>query len=241
GEFERLTWFQRNTIAKLLKHAVHLTTVSDYLAKKIRDRFQTTEYTVIPNLVQMDVFRPVERPQGNIFNFVHVSTLSPQKNAGDLIEACGLLKQRSVRFLLHVVGPEHPEYRNMIREKGLDTTILFHPEMPQLQLAELVAASDALILYSNYETFGCVIVEANACGLPVIVSDFPVFYENVEEGVTGIHVPLHQPAALAEVMTRLMRVGGFNRETIISITRRRYSAEVVGEQFGSVYRRFAKH
>ncbi len=89
--------------------------------------------------------------------------------------------------------------------------------------------SNALILYSRYETFGCVIIEANACGKPVIVSDIPVFHENVADGLTGVFVEPDNPGLLAEKML-LMATGHYLFDS--DLIRRRaidhYSFEKVG-------------
>lgn len=241
GEFGQLSYFQRKTIAAVLRHAVHVTTVSDYLAKKMRERFVFKEYTVIPNLVNQHLFRLREGHGDSITRFIHISTLSAQKNIDEMLDACAILQSGGDAFQLLVVGPEDPGFRRKLAERQLQDRVECCGEMQQVQLSKLLAACDALILYSNYETFGCVIVEANACGVPVIVSDHPVFFENVEEGVTGFRVPLRQPAALAACMRKIINnAHSFDKDHIRSITEERYSFEVVGKQFAEVYLRWAK-
>jgi glycosyltransferase involved in cell wall biosynthesis len=240
-EFQSLSAFQRKTIGAVLRYASHVTTVSEYLAMQMRKRFAFTSYTVIPNLVDTSVFYPTENSRPAIITFIHISTLSFQKNFDEILQACLLLKRSTTGFRLIVFAPSHPEYSQKVSEWGLNDVVHFKKEMPQQQLSKEMADADALLLYSNYETFGCVIVEANACGVPVIVSDFPVFNENVEEGITGFKVPLHDPPALADCMMKIInKQHRFNRETIINITRKNYSSEVIGKQFADAYNRYAK-
>lgn len=240
GEFESLTFFQRKTIQKIFRHAVHVTTVSAYLADKIKERFFYSDYTVIPNLVDTSVFRPAVKQRGGITKFIHISTLSSQKNFDEILQACTELKKTSSDFLLSVIAPSN-KYEQEVNELGLSENIVFKKEIPQVTLSKLVADSDALILYSNYETFGCVIVEANACGVPVIASDYPVFNENVMDHITGFKAPLHQPEALADRMLKIInKQHSFDKQQIISLTKEKYSFEVVGKQFAEVYKRYAK-
>jgi glycosyltransferase involved in cell wall biosynthesis len=240
GEFEKLSAFQRKTLKNVLAHAIHVTTVSAYLAQKIRERFPYKDHIVIPNLVDTGIFKPSVQDHSTT-TFIHISTLSAQKNFDEMIAACIQLHQQALDYRLVVIGPHHPQYREKIIDAGLEEQIVFKTEVPQQQLAAYVAAADALVLYSNYETFGCVIVEANACGVPVIVSDFPVFNENVIEGVTGLKAPLHDPAALADRMRKIInKEHVFDKEQIIRVTKEKYSAEVVGKQFAAVYEQFAK-
>jgi glycosyltransferase involved in cell wall biosynthesis len=239
-EFEKLGGFQKRQLKKIFNAAVHVTTVSEYLSAQIRKRFPHQSHSVIPNLVDMSVFVPREYHE-TIATFIHVSTLSSQKNFDEIIQACTILKSGGNRFQLVVVAPVNDFYRGRVQALGLENEIIFEHEVPQDALSGLIAVADALILYSNYETFGCVIVEANACGVPVIVSDFPVFNENVQEGVTGFKVPLHNPAALAGRMLKIInRDHSFDKAAIVRITRDKYAFEVVGKQFASLYERYAK-
>ena len=108
--------------------------------------------------------------------------------------------------------------------------------MPQQQLSELIGQSLSLILYSSYETFGCVIIEANACGIPVVVSDIPVFHETVEEGFNGFFVKRNDPEALAERMITMIKNRSlFNSDAIAKKTASLYNYETVGKKFSDWY------
>jgi glycosyltransferase involved in cell wall biosynthesis len=239
-EFESLTSFQKATIKNILEHATHVTTVSEYLAQSIKKHFFFNEHTVIPNLVDTSLFQPVSG-SNDVVSFIHISTLSEQKNFEEVLQACVQLRSSGAIFHLKVFAPQNEHFHQRTTELDLESYITFNSEVPQAVLSKEVAGSDALILYSNYETFGCVIVEANACGVPVIVSDFPVFDENVIEGVTGFKVPLHHPSALADSMRKIINnQHTFDKLQIVNITNERYAFEVVGKQFANVYNLYAK-
>ena len=69
----------------------------------------------------------------------------------------------------------------------------------------LYRASDVLAFPSTREGFGLVLLEAAAAGLPVVVSDLPVFSEFMENGVDCLMVPVGDPADLANVLARVMK------------------------------------
>lgn len=241
GEFESLSVFQKKYMKEVFQHAVHVTSVSEYLAQQIRKRFQFSDHSVIPNLVDTGVFKPSLANSNLQSTFIHISTLSHQKNFNEIVGACLQLKEKNAAFVLVVVAPHNSSYEQHINDLGLSANIIFKKEVPQAELNKMVADSDALILYSNYETFGCVIVEANACGVPVIVSDFPVFDENVQEGITGFKVPLHDPESLADRMLKIInKQHAFDKDQIIRITKENYSVEVIGKQFADLYNQYAK-
>ena len=137
--------------------------------------------------------------------------------------------------VLDVFGPDDKHLKALAYKMGVEKNIYFHTEIPQLQLAEYMRQSMALILYSKYETFGCVIAEANACGIPVIVSDIPVFHETVMEGINGIFAKANDPQVLAARMIEIIKDrASFNTENIIAQSSR-YSYEKVGKQFSDWY------
>jgi glycosyltransferase involved in cell wall biosynthesis len=108
--------------------------------------------------------------------------------------------------------------------------------MPQSQLAAYIQQAHALILYSRYETFGCVIIEANSCGLPAIVSDIPVFHEIIKEGINGYFVPANNPGALAKKILWFMdNHASTTPELISTMAREKYNEHHVGNLFSQFY------
>lgn len=240
NDWNQLRWWERRPIGKVLHHASAVTVVSDYLGQQLVKRFGLKRYEVIPNLVDTGLFK-VSSAKTDIPTFIHVSTLSEQKNFAEILKACEVLRDRGVDFRLQVVAPANDYWRQAVSNAELTRQVEFLEEAPQEVISRYMAASDALILYSNYETFGCVVAEANACGIPVIASDFPVFHENIMEGETGFRVPLHQPTALADCMLRITQGKSlFDKEKVRAFAVSRYSAEVIGKQLAEVCLRLVK-
>lgn len=81
----------------------------------------------------------------------------------------------------------------------------FLGSLPRERLPAIYAAADLLLATSfASETFGIGLVEAQACGLPVVASRFGGFPEVVDEGRTGLLVPPRDPAALAAAVRTLL-------------------------------------
>jgi glycosyltransferase involved in cell wall biosynthesis len=78
-------------------------------------------------------------------------------------------------------------------------------------LAAAYASADAFVFPSDTDTFGNVVLEAQASGLPVIVSDAGGPRENVEPGVTGMVIPAGDRGALVEAMGALAADGELRR------------------------------
>ena len=106
--------------------------------------------------------------------------------------------------LLVVGGGELlPEFRAAAAAAGLDGRVHFTGAVDHDRLPRLLRAADLLALSSDLESFGIVLIEAMACGLPVIATDLPGVRAVVDDGVTGLIVPRGGAGALAEALARL--------------------------------------
>ncbi|MES2848961.1 MAG: glycosyltransferase [Bacteroidota bacterium] len=233
--YEMGSYFIRET-KSVLKNAALLLTVSDDLGKRINNDLLKIKFTVVPNVVDTGLFYPVEKKQNDTIKLVHVSNMTYQKNVESIIEALSGWKQKGGRFIMQVFGEAPQQIIEKVKQAGLQESIIFNGEVLQPQLCDAVKQADALVLYSRYETFGCVIIEANACGVPVIVSDLSVFHELVQEGKSGIFVESGKPAALVAAFEGFAKEKeNFNSKEIAEDTKKRFGYPVVGKQIKEAY------
>jgi glycosyltransferase involved in cell wall biosynthesis len=108
--------------------------------------------------------------------------------------------------VLHIIGtgPRLEQYRTLAEKLNVARHVRFlgfveHDEMPQHY-----AQADLFVLPSRRESFGLVLAEAMACGLPVVATTAGAIPEVVEDGVTGVLVPPDEPEALAEAINSLL-------------------------------------
>ena len=229
-----LPYYFQSLWKKIFTGASSFSAVSVYLAKAVQKKFGLQQVVVIPNVVDASIFYPAAVRPENI-RFIHISTLEKFKNPAIIIEAFASVKRVYPLAVLDIVGPEKESLKLLVEALQLEKNIQFHNEVPQQQLADYLRQSIALILYSSYETFGCVVIEANACGIPVIVSDIPVFYETVTEGLNGTFVKTKNPQALADRMIEMIKTQGSFNSNAIAAASSTYSYEKVGKQFSSWY------
>lgn len=228
----------KKLLGKILTSAKAITVVSNVLGEAISNRFNIAGFKVIPNVVDTDIFKPMERPPSGITKFIHVSTLDANKNPDGIIEALLLVKQKGYDFKLTIYGPEKKDLQALVTSENLQHQITFKKEVPQNILAIEMQQSDALILYSNYETFGCVVIEANACGIPALLSNIPVFKEHTVENKTGVFANADDPESLAETIIKFIdHKNSFSPSEISDRTQNRFSYEVVARQFDQLYKK----
>lgn len=147
------------------------------------------------------------------FCFMYVGKLQPKKRILDLIEALAVLRQRSRGAHLLVVGSGELERQARDRARALDLPVSFAGFLNQTELPAAYAAGDCLVLPSDYgETWGLVVNEAMACGLPAIVSDrVGCARDLVEEAVTGYTFPFGDIGALAARLETMSASGAAAR------------------------------
>ncbi len=237
--FVDLPGFIKESWKKLIWNASGVSVVSSYLGGKMRARIKTqSPLVIISNVVNTSVFFPGRQQKRQLTRFVHVSELNFQKNPETILQAFAIVKNSGGSFFLDIFGTPRNEVKAMVNDLELSDEVQFHGEVAQTELCRSFQQADALILYSRYETFGCVVIEANACGLPVIVSDIPVLNEIVKDGENGAFVKENDPQELAEKL--LLFINGkvkFDAENIASIAYRKYNYREIGKQFYEWYKK----
>ncbi|MEO6813247.1 MAG: glycosyltransferase family 4 protein [Ginsengibacter sp.] len=220
---------------RVFAKASAVTVVSDYLGKEIQRLFPSVKYSVIPNVVNSEIFYPVEKRPSDTALFIHASTMNYEKNVEGILKAFNIVKKTNPHFLLHLYGAQNESINKWISSFQLNENVVCYGEVSQKELASAMQQSDALIMNSRFETFGCVVIEANACGVPVIVSDIPVSHELITENVNGVFAAENNPEKLSEVILSFLdKRNSFNQLEIAS-TAEKYSYKNVGRQFYELY------
>jgi len=225
----------RMLVRKIYKNASGCSAVSEQLAGILSAWFGIKKTVVIPNVVDSTLFVPSFN-KNNIFRFVHISEFNFQKNPEQIMAALSRLKaETKIPFELYVFAPDEKKVMDLAAQYRVDDIVKYKSYIPQELLAQELNHSDSMILYSRFETFGCVVIEAMASGVPVIVSDIPVMHELVQSG-TGIIVALDDPSLLAEKMLWMMENRNqFNSASIAAYAAGQYSFERIGKLFDGLY------
>lgn len=233
-KFEHTPNLFQNAWKKILIGAVSVSAVSNTLASSIKKIFPSISPVVIPNVVNTDIFSFDEKKilDSQEPVFVHISGMQALKNSLQILKSFSVVFKNYPSARLFMIGAKPTELLNFVNEKGLENSVSFYEEMSQESLVKFLQQATALILVSSYETFGCVLIEANACGVPVIVSDIPVFHETVKQEVNGVFTKLNDSNHLANAMMQCFHNrNNFNRAGIAALAASRYSYAVVGKMF----------
>lgn len=226
----------KRVMRKVLANAEKITCVSKVLANAITEQVRDLKIDIIPNVVDTNIFYPVVKTSAEITTFIHISTMTYQKNIETMMEAVRILKKTDHHFILNLFVPEVDRIKTLVKRYELEDVIIVHGEIIQLKLVKYIQQSDALVLYSRYETFGCVVIEANACGVPAILSDLQVFQEYCVDGFNALIVPGNDATELSKAMRKMIEHGSnFDAATIARYTAEKFSYPVIANKFDEIY------
>lgn len=173
-----------------------------------------------------------------------VGELSEVKGQEDFVRAAALVVERFVEEVEFVIVGEDEsrsgEYRarveRLVSELGLARRVLLTGRLEDV--AGVVASLDVFVSASHSESFGIAMVEAMACGVPVVATATMGAREIVEDGVTGLIVPVGDAGALSAAVVTLLKdearrlaLGSRARES----ARERFSLERMIEATERVY------
>jgi len=222
---------------KIFKNAAAVMTVSAYLGENVCRETGVKKYYAIPNVIDSSVFyyKSVERKDDTL-QFIHISNLAYGKNIPEMLTGFRQFLDAGYKARLIVFSPDNAELKALIEKLGLQSFVVLKLPAQQPELAGAMQASDALILFSRYESFGIVVIEANACGIPVITSNHPAFSETVENNSNGTIAKGMDAASLKNALIEFAASKQqFNHESIAANTKDKYSYQAIGKRFNDVY------
>lgn len=134
--------------------------------------FLKNKVTFIPHGVDTSIFKPLEKKSYHTFNIGCIGNINENKNQLFVVKA---LKKLPEKIVLHLYGNEEKKYRQKltqyIQSENLQERVIFHGFVRNMELPEVFRTLDLCILPSKQEGLPVSILEAMACGIPVLSSD----------------------------------------------------------------------
>ena len=211
-DFPRKSFAHKMLLKYSLKHAKYLFSTSNAMAEETR-KYTNKRIEITPFGVDLSVFTPEKRSRSEYkqgkeeFVVGTVKALTPKYGIDYLIKATALIKRDhpDIPIKLHIAGrgESESEYRDLVLRLRLSNDVIWHGFKPQDEVATIWANMDLAVVYSSSESFGVSAVEAQACGVPLIISDVPGLMEATQPGESSIVVPRCNEQELARQIVRL--------------------------------------
>ncbi len=197
--------------------------------------------TWLPNVLDRNAFWPSAAHNRRPW-LLHVSGLTTEKRVPDIIRAFAKAVRDHPNAVLQIVG-EGKSRKEMealaVRELPADCC-QFHGVLPKPRLADLMRRSRGVVMASEAETFCCVLMEAMACGCPVLTTRVGGIPAVVPDG-NGLFAEVGNIDQLAKGMCQLLDgTHGLDMDRISHETRTRFSYQTVGRILHEEHVRAAK-
>ena len=232
----RLRWWERDLVRRVIAGAQHCVAVSPQLAELLSQQYLGSRWEYLPNPLGAAFVEDADARQRDpaaLFVFVCVARLSPEKGHAQLIEAfaAAFAGEPTVRLRLIGDGPMRSELQRLCAAQGIAGQVEFAGVLASEQVRDELAAANAFVLASDVETFGVAVIEALACGCPVLVtaSGGP---EHLVDGGNGVVIPPRDPTVLRNALIRMRHEADrYDRAAIRASALRLYGPEAFARGF----------
>ena len=186
-------------------------------ARHFINRYFPGEYRIIPNGVDLEKFQqaePYEELRDGTLNILFVGRLEERKGLTYLLQGYHRLRKRRVDARLLVIGsgPKLREYRRFVGLRGIRDVEFLGRVSDEEKVRYFASADIYCAPNTGQESFGIVLLEAMAAGVPIVASDIHGFKRVVERNVQGLLVEPRNPRALAAALYALGRDADLRHE-----------------------------
>lgn len=227
-----------------------IVTISQYSKTKILEHYGVTEEKIhlVPNGVDTEKFQPSDTTAakkqfslGQEPTVLFMGSLVARKGLPYLIQAAKTVikQQANAKFLIVGSGPLRMQLEQSVASLGLSGNFVFYGNIPEGQLAAAYNAADVFVLPSVQEGQGIVLLEAQACGKPVVAFGVGGAKEAVKDDESGFLLELGDTDGLAERLLKLLgdealrqKMGAAGRQFVAE----NYTWDLCAERMLKIYR-----
>lgn len=187
-----------------------VTTPSEAMQHELMAHGLRSPVTTVSNGVDTDLFSPLPEVQADDnsrpLTLVHVGRLSYEKRVDIVLHAFARLASGHPDVNLQIIGdgPEADSLKTLAAELGVAGQVQFTGFVPHDGLPEIYRQADIFITASPIETQGLVVLEAMACGLPIVGVDALALPDLIRHGDNGFLLPPEDEKAISQATARLL-------------------------------------
>jgi glycosyltransferase involved in cell wall biosynthesis len=205
--FASYVWLMERPIPRVYRHATFIA-ISDSTRRDLIARGIAPERVHVVHCgLDFAAYDRADPPPRNAWpTLVHLGRLMRYKSADVAVRAMPSIRRRLPAARLQIVGdgPDRRRLEQLVRRLQLDAAVEFLGHVPHATKVDLLWRSHLLLAPSPKEGWGLIVVEANACGVPVVASRSPGLVDSVRDGETGRLVPYGDAEAMARASLEVL-------------------------------------
>jgi glycosyltransferase involved in cell wall biosynthesis len=234
-------YFSPPVESKLLRFSSMITSVSQSVADELKEYgMDPGRVRITGNAVDERLFFPNRSDEKSINYILFTGVLRARKGLFDLIKSAALVNKKmpNTKFVICGTGPLLRKLKEQVGELGLQQQIIFTGRVDREKLIRLYQNATVFVVPSIYEGLPTVLLEAMACGLPVVATNIGGNRDVISSGTNGFLVPKRSPEEMTKKILELMdneplriRIGTEARETVMN----KYTWNKVADKFINLY------
>lgn len=195
-------------LASIVYRKIPMAVVSESTANELEALgFQRGRLFQVPNCVDRNLYRPPSGQQQGDPIIGYLGRLKKYKCVEDLLYAFEIVLKEAPKARLQVIGEgdAREKLERIAQETGIAERVDFLGYVSQQEKVRFLQGMQFVVNTSSKEGWGLTVIEANACGVPVIASDVPGLRDSVQDGKSGFLYEFGNVEQLAQKMLLLLR------------------------------------
>ncbi|MFC1557416.1 glycosyltransferase family 4 protein [candidate division KSB1 bacterium] len=169
--------------------------------------FHEQGISIIENCVDHDLYKPDPEKLSKSPLVGYLGRIKKYKSVDHLIRAFGSVREQVPEARLVIVGDGDNlfELKRLADSLGLSGATLFTGYLSEMSKVDILQQCTLVVNPSIKEGWGLTVIEANACGTPVIAADVPGLRDSVIDGKTGLLYPYGEIGQCADLIVKVLR------------------------------------
>ena len=179
--------------------------------------FREERTAVIPNGIDLNIYKPAKGEKADHVKFGMQSRLSATKDHETLIHAFNILlkeMQNHITAQLWIAGDGEckPTLEALVEKLGIKQNVVFTGLLDEADLPQFINSLDIYIHATLGETMSTAIMQVMACKLPIIATDVPGVNNMIQDKINGLLVPAKDPVKMASAMQLYLQNKSYGEE-----------------------------
>lgn len=231
---KNIGWLPLFLSKKITRKAKFVCPVSKELQNSMMSLGLDGNYKVVSNVVNTNLFFPPKTKENVKFTILHISNMNDaHKNVSGILRAVSKLK---FDYQLILIGENVSKFITLSNELKITKKVLFIEHLPHQEIPNYLQKADVFVSFSNYETWGIVMIEAIACGTPVISTKTGIINELNKTTFAKI-INIKDENALTKAIAEIHQGFSVNQDKMHNFVKENFSIQSINKKFTELYKK----